>query len=68
LWIGIVHFFEIFSNAKYISLSIDLSLANDPRFFVTLRSDIFTDSMASAGKAIGGVVYISPIKTKPDFF
>ena len=43
--IGIVYRLLIFLNAKYINLKTASSFGNSERFFVTLRSVMFKDSI-----------------------
>ena len=44
-----IHFFEIFLNAKYKSFNADSSFGNDPRFLLTLRNDRFRVSVVGLG-------------------
>ena len=44
-FIGIVHLLLIFLSARYISLKTASSFGNSDRFFVTLRSVMFNDSI-----------------------
>src|ERR1700722_7434079 len=43
---GMVHFFAMCSSAKNSNFNAASGLGNDPRVLITLRSDMFRDSMA----------------------
>src|SRR5437763_5521619 len=43
---GIVHFLAICSNARNSSFIAASALGNEPRVLITLRSDMFSDSIA----------------------
>lgn len=43
---GKVHFFSMFLIARKSGYVSESSFGNDPRVFVTLRSDMFIDSIA----------------------
>src|SRR6266478_385468 len=72
---GLVHFFAMLRSAKYSSLTSASSFGNDPRVFVTLRNDMFNDSIAlvvymifriSGGCAKNGITLVQLLRQDLD--